>query len=88
MFLILQKMAKWSEAHNGKFPDPYAKLKLDDEDKERRREKKKKKKKKEKKAAALMQPIIGGGNSNNSNNSNKVSLNGTESPISAGSIWV
>merc|ERR1712025_774110 len=24
----LEKMAKWSSQHNGKFPDPYSKLKL------------------------------------------------------------
>ena len=24
-------MAKWSSQHNGKFPDPYSKLKLDEE---------------------------------------------------------
>ena len=36
-------MAKWSSQHNGKFPDPYSKLKLDEE-----KLKKKKKKKKDK----------------------------------------
>ena len=39
-------MAKWSSQHNGKFPDPYAKLKFDKE--EKKKEKKKKKQKKEK----------------------------------------
>ena len=35
-------MAKWSELHNGKFPDPYAKLKFDEEKKEKKKKKKKK----------------------------------------------
>ena len=39
-------MAKWSSQHNGKFPDPYAKLKFDKE--EKKKDKKKKKQKKEK----------------------------------------
>ena len=42
-FCLFQKMAKWSSQHNGKFPDPYSKLKLDEE-----KLKKKKKKKKDK----------------------------------------
>ncbi|XP_059090411.1 autism susceptibility gene 2 protein-like isoform X2 [Tigriopus californicus] len=42
----LERMAKWSESHNGKFPDPYAKLTLQ-EDKEKKEKKKKKKKKRE-----------------------------------------
>ena len=39
-------MAKWSESHNGKFPDPYAKLPLVD-DKALKDKKKKKKKKRD-----------------------------------------
>ena len=35
-------MAKWSEQHNGKFPDPFSKLKLDEEKKEPKKKKKKK----------------------------------------------
>ena len=31
-------MAKWSELHNGKFPDPYARLKLEEEVAKRERE--------------------------------------------------
>ena len=42
-YFSFQKMAKWSSQHNGKFPDPYAKLVLDEE-----KVKKKKKKKKDK----------------------------------------
>ena len=38
-------MAKWSSQHNGKYPDPYAKLKFDNE---KKKEKKKKKQKREK----------------------------------------
>ena len=34
----LEKMAKWSELHNGKFPDPYARLKLEEEVAKRERE--------------------------------------------------
>ena len=34
-------MAKWSSQHNGKYPDPYAKLKLDDEKKVKKKKKKK-----------------------------------------------
>ena len=33
-------MAKWSELHNGKFPDPYAKLKFEDPKKEKKKRKK------------------------------------------------
>ena len=40
--LPLQKMAKWSSQHNGKYPDPYSKLKFNDE---KKKEKKKKKNK-------------------------------------------
>ena len=43
---FLQRMAKWSESHNGKYPDPYAKL-PDLEEREKKEKKKKKKKKKE-----------------------------------------
>ena len=43
LFFHFQKMAKWSSQHNGKFPDPYSKLVLDEE-----KLKKKKKKKKDK----------------------------------------
>ena len=39
---LLQKMAKWSGLHNGKFPDPYTNIKFE---KEEKKEKKKKKKK-------------------------------------------
>ena len=35
-------MAKWSESHNGKFPDPYAKLKIEDDSKKDKKKKKKK----------------------------------------------
>jgi len=35
-------MAKWSSQHNGKYPDPYSKLKFNDE---KKKEKKKKKNK-------------------------------------------
>ena len=42
LFSLFQRMAKWSDMHNGKFPDPYAKIKLE---KEEKKEKKKKKKK-------------------------------------------
>merc|ERR1712076_256552 len=38
----LEKMAKWSSQHNGKYPDPYSKLKFNDE---KKKEKKKKKNK-------------------------------------------
>ena len=34
-------MAKWSSQHNGKFPDPYSKLKLDEEKKVKKKKKKK-----------------------------------------------
>ena len=34
-------MAKWSSQHNGKFPDPYSKLKLDEEKKIKKKKKKK-----------------------------------------------
>lgn len=34
-------MAKWSSQHNGKFPDPYSKLKLDEEKKLKKKKKKK-----------------------------------------------
>ena len=34
-------MAKWSSQHNGKFPDPYAKLVLDEEKKHKKKKKKK-----------------------------------------------
>jgi len=37
----LEKMAKWSSQHNGKFPDPYAKLVLDEEKKHKKKKKKK-----------------------------------------------
>ena len=37
-------MAKWSSQHNGKYPDPYSKLKFNDE---KKKEKKKKKQKRE-----------------------------------------
>jgi len=37
----LEKMAKWSSQHNGKFPDPYSKLKLDEEKKVKKKKKKK-----------------------------------------------
>lgn len=40
-FLLLQKMAKWSSQHNGKYPDPYSKLKLDEEKKLKKKKKKK-----------------------------------------------
>ena len=43
---FLQRMAKWSESHNGKYPDPYAKL-PDLEEREKKEKTKKKKKKKE-----------------------------------------
>ena len=56
-----QKMAKWSSQHNGKFPDPYSKIKLDEEKKV-----KKKKKKKEKDRESILNQI--------DPNTNKVSL--------------
>ena len=31
-------MAKWSELHNGKYPDPYSRLKLEEEVAKRERE--------------------------------------------------
>ena len=34
-------MAKWSSQHNGKYPDPYSKLKLDEEKKVKKKKKKK-----------------------------------------------
>merc|ERR1712018_526701 len=40
-FEDLDKMAKWSSQHNGKFPDPYSKLKLDEEKKIKKKKKKK-----------------------------------------------
>ena len=46
-------MAKWSESHNGKYPDPYAKLPEVEE--EEKKEKKKKKKKKKERAEKLKQ---------------------------------
>ena len=36
--LFFQKMAKWSELHNGKYPDPYSRLKLEEEVAKRERE--------------------------------------------------
>jgi hypothetical protein len=47
-------MAKWSEQNNGKFPDPYAvlKVKVEDEDKKKLEKKLKKKKKMRERAAA------------------------------------
>ena len=48
----LQKMAKWSSQHNGKFPDPYSKIKLDEEKKV-----KKKKKKKDKDRESILNQI-------------------------------
>ena len=41
LFCFLQKMAKWSSQHNGKYPDPYSKLKLDEEKKIKKKKKKK-----------------------------------------------
>ena len=49
-------MAKWSELHNGKFPDPYAKLKFEDEGK--KKEKKLKKKKRRERAAAAVAAAV------------------------------
>ena len=40
-YFSFQKMAKWSSQHNGKFPDPYAKLVLDEEKKHKKKKKKK-----------------------------------------------
>ena len=34
-------MAKWSSQHNGKYPDPYSKIKLDEEKKVKKKKKKK-----------------------------------------------
>ena len=34
-------MAKWSESHNGKFPDPYENIQVDGDAKEKRKKKKK-----------------------------------------------
>ena len=45
-------MAKWSSQHNGKFPDPYSKIKLDEEKKV-----KKKKKKKDKDRESILNQI-------------------------------
>ena len=39
---MFQRMTAWSAQHNGKFPDPFSKLKLDHE---KNKDKKKKKKK-------------------------------------------
>ena len=41
LIIFLQKMAKWSSQHNGKYPDPYSKLKLDEEKKLKKKKKKK-----------------------------------------------
>jgi hypothetical protein len=41
VFSLFQKMAKWSSQHNGKYPDPYSKLKLDEEKKIKKKKKKK-----------------------------------------------
>ena len=57
-------MAKWSSQHNGKFPDPYSKLKFDSE---KKKEKKKKKAKREKENREI------------DSNTNKVSIYGPES---------
>ena len=54
-FPLSQRMAKWSEQHNGKYPDPHAKLTF----KEEERKEKKKKKKKKKKDKRPLQPITG-----------------------------
>ena len=55
-------MAKWSEQHNGKFPDPYAKLKFKDEEKRKKDKKKKKKKKLQlNNSDSGIQPICGPG---------------------------
>ena len=40
-FLFFQRMAKWSSQNNGKYPDPYSKLKLDEEKKVKKKKKKK-----------------------------------------------
>ena len=56
-------MAKWSEQHNGKFPDPHAKLKFDDEErKDKKKKKKKKKKQLMKDKLRTLQPITGSAN--------------------------
>ena len=52
LFFSFQKMAKWSSQHNGKFPDPYSKIKLDEEKKV-----KKKKKKKDKDRESILNQI-------------------------------
>ena len=54
-------MAKWSEQHNGKFPDPYAKLKFKDEEKRKKDKKKKKKKLQLNNSDSGIQPICGPG---------------------------
>ncbi len=51
-------MAKWSSQNNGKYPDPYSKLKLDEEKKV-----KKKKKKKDKNREKVLSQIDPNGNS-------------------------
>ncbi len=51
-------MTTWSAQHNGKFPDPYSKLKLDHE---KNKEKKKKKKKDKHNPMDEMEKSEGGG---------------------------
>ena len=77
--LFLQRMAQWSSQHSGKFPDPYAKLKLDHEKNKEKKKKKKKEKKKQREkelreaaAAAAGTTPVSGADGRAVPNSNKV----------------
>ena len=49
-------MAKWSSQHNGKYPDPYSKLILDEEKKVKKKKKKKDKDKNRDSILSLLDP--------------------------------
>ena len=69
-------MAKWSSQHNGKYPDPYSKIKLDEEKKVKKKKKKKDKDKNRDSILSSLDP-----NTNTKVNSFPIMLGGIHKPF-------